>query len=577
MNIYNDVHSIIISIANELGIKDKAIIEKITSEPPKDRKYGDISTNLALIGSKALKEKSLDLAKKITEELLNHKFISKVEIAGPGFVNLYLDDSIWHKCCIQALKDSNNYGKSKLGFNKKINIEFVSANPTGPIHIGHTRGAVFGDSLANVLKFSGYDVTKEYYVNDAGEQVANLARSVYKRYLEILEGLKFEYGADLYPGEYLIPVAKKIINKYGKKFVGKDELDWIDLFKKISTDHLIDNIKSDLAKLGIKHDNFIYEQSLLNSGLIEKIVSILRKKNLIYEGELDPPKGKLKDTWKSRKQLLFKSTQFGDDVDRPLTKSDGSWTYFATDCAYHYEKYKRKFFTIINVWGADHGGYIKRIKGIIDVLSSNKVDFQVKLCQLVNVTEDGAKVKMSKREGNFISLASVIKSVGPDVIRFIMLTRKNDASLDFDIEKVTEQSNENPVYYVQYAHARIRSLHKKAMMEGFKEINYIKEADFSLLTDSCEINMMRLVATWPRIVELAAKSYEPHRITFFLSEIASEFHHLWSLGNSKPELRYIIPGNKKLTVARLSLAESVRIVISSGLLLIGVKPLEMLK
>ena len=577
MNIYNDLHSIIIQIANKLGLKDRYILDKITSEPPKEKSYGDISTNLALIGSKILNKTPHNLADEIVKELLKLKIVSKALVAGPGFINLHLEDKVWHECCKHALNKKSDYGKNELGKNKKVNIEFVSANPTGPMHIGHARGAVYGDSLANILCFSGYEVTREYYINDAGEQVNNLARSVYKRYLEILTNKKLDFENDLYPGEYLIPIAKKIIKKYDNKFSDKSEPVWIDRFKRISINHIMDYIKKDLSNLGIKHDIFISEKSLISSNSIDKVVNILRNKNLIYEGELEPPKGKKINNWEIRKQLLFKSSHFGDDVDRPLTKSDGSWTYFASDAAYHYEKCNRKFSTLINIWGADHGGYVKRIRGVVKAVSESQIDFDVKLCQLVNIMKDGKPVKMSKREGNFISLKSVVDTVGPDVLRFIMLTRKNDASLDFDIKKVTESSNENPVYYVQYAHARIKSLHKKASIEGIKDIDFVNDPNFSLLKNTSEINLMKLVATWPRVIELAAKSHEPHRITYFLTDIASEFHYLWTLGNSREELRYIIPKDKELTIARLSLAETVRTVISSGLQLIGVKPLEVLK
>ena len=577
MNIFNDVLSIIIGIAKDLGIEEKDILDRITAEPPKNKEHGDISTNFALIVSKKLKKNPFKVAEEVKEILSKIDFVSKIQIAGPGFINLFLKDFIWHNFCHKALVNKNSYGRNNIGNKKQTNIEFVSANPTGPLHIGHARGAVFGDSLANIMEFSGYDVTREYYINDAGEQINFLARSVYARYIEILIEKKFDYGTDLYPGEYLIPIAEEIIKKYGRKFIDCEESEWINIFKETSINYLLLDIKEDLARIRITHDSFVSENSIIKSGKIQKTIEHLKKNNLLYNGRLDPPKGILKEDWESRDQLLFRSTNYGDDLDRPLTKSDGSWTYFATDAAYHYEKCEKKYDILINVWGADHGGYIKRIEGIVNASSNSKVDFNVSLCQLVNVVKNGIQVKMSKRKGDFVTLREVIEIVGPDVLRFIMLTRKNDASLDFDLESVTKQSKENPVYYVQYAHARIRSLFKKAANEKIDKIDFDKDVDFNLLNHPSEINLMKLVSTWPRIVELSAKSHEPHRVTYFLTEIASEFHHLWSLGNTQPEMRYIISNEIKLTKTRLALAESIRIVISLGLLLIGVKPLEELK
>ena len=572
MNIFEDIRKIIIDVAISMGIEDKNILNKITSEPPKDETHGDIATNIALLSSKILNKNPKNIAADIIILIEKNEYIYEAKIAGPGFINLYLDKAILYECCRKVLYYKNKYGKSNYGNLEKVNIEYVSANPTGPMHIGHARGAVFGDSLANLLEYVGYNITREYYINDSGQQIVNLAKSVYLRYLEILNNKKEIFKDDLYPGEYLIPVAQNIINNYGDKFLNCDEIAWLDTFKKISISSMMDLIKDDLSSINIHHDVFTSEEFLKSNGFIEKVVKILNENNMIYEGVLDPPKGLKKEDWKSRPQLLFKSTAFGDDVDRPLKKSDNSWTYFAADAAYHYEKFLRNYSSIINIWGADHGGYIKRIEGIIKSFSSSTINFDVKLCQLVNLKSDGKPVKMSKRAGNFVTMKSVVDSVGADVLRFIMLTRKNDAPLDFDILKVQEQSKDNPVYYVQYANIRINSLYKKAINLGIDLNEDIDNIDFELLDNTFELNLIKIVSKWPRQVEAAAKANEPHRITFYLNDLASAFHYSWSLGNTNSELRYIVEDNIKLTTARLSLAKIVKIILFSGLSIIGVKP-----
>ena len=574
MNIFEDIRKIIIDVAISMGIEDKNILNKITSEPPKDETHGDIATNIALLSSKILNKNPKKIAVDIIILIKKNEYIYEAKIAGPGFINLYLDKAIFYECCRKVLCYKNKYGKSNYGNLEKVNIEYVSANPTGPMHIGHARGAVYGDSLANLLEYVGYNITREYYINDSGQQIINLAKSVYLRYLEILNNKKEIFKDDLYPGEYLIPVAQNIINNYGDKFLNCDEIAWLDTFKKISISSMMDLIKDDLSSINIHHDVFTSEEFLKSNGFIEKVVKILNENNMIYEGVLDPPKGLKKEDWKSRPQLLFKSTAFGDDVDRPLKKSDNSWTYFAADAAYHYEKFLRNYSSIINIWGADHGGYIKRIEGIIKSFSSSTINFDVKLCQLVNLNSDGKPVKMSKRAGNFVTMKSVVDSVGADVLRFIMLTRKNDAPLDFDILKVQEQSKDNPVYYVQYANIRINSLYKKAINLGIDLNEDIDNIDFELLDNTFELNLIKIVSKWPRQVEAAAKANEPHRITFYLNDLASAFHYSWSLGNTNSELRYIVEDNIKLTTARLSLAKIVKIILFSGLSIIGVKPAE---
>ena len=574
MNIFEDIRKIIIDVAISMGIEDKNILNKITSEPPKDETHGDIATNIALLSSKILNKNPKKIAADIIILIKKNEYIYEAKIAGPGFINLYLDKAIFYECCRKVLCYKNKYGKSNYGNLEKVNIEYVSANPTGPMHIGHARGAVFGDSLANLLEYVGYHITREYYINDSGQQIVNLAKSVYLRYLEILNNKKEIFKDDLYPGEYLIPVAQNIINNYGDKFLNCDEIAWLDTFKKISISSMMDLIKDDLSSINIHHDVFTSEEFLKSNGFIEKVVKILNENNMIYEGVLEPPKGLKKEDWKSRPQLLFKSTAFGDDVDRPLKKSDNSWTYFAADAAYHYEKFLRNYSSIINIWGADHGGYIKRIEGIIKSFSSSTINFDVKLCQLVNLKSDGKPVKMSKRAGNFVTMKSVVDSVGADVLRFIMLTRKNDAPLDFDILKVKEQSKDNPVYYVQYANIRINSLYKKAINLGIDLNEDIDNIDFELLDNTFEFNLIKIISKWPRQVEAAAKANEPHRITFYLNDLASAFHYSWSLGNTNSELRYIVEDNIKLTTARLSLAKIVKIILFSGLSIIGVKPAE---
>ena len=574
MNIFEDIRKIIIDVAISMGIEDKNILNKITSEPPKDETHGDIATNIALLSSKILNKNPKKIAADIIILIKKNEYIYEAKIAGPGFINLYLDKAILYECCRKVLCYKNKYGKSNYGNLEKVNIEYVSANPTGPMHIGHARGAVYGDSLANLLEYVGYNITREYYINDSGQQIVNLAKSVYLRYLEILNNKKEIFKDDLYPGEYLIPVAQNIINLYGDKFLNCDEMAWLDTFKKISISSMMDLIKDDLSSINIHHDVFTSEEFLKSNGFIEKVVKILNENNMIYEGVLEPPKGLKKEDWKSRPQLLFKSTAFGDDVDRPLKKSDNSWTYFAADAAYHYEKFLRNYSSIINIWGADHGGYIKRIEGIIKSFSSSTINFDVKLCQLVNLKSDGKPVKMSKRAGNFVTMKSVVDSVGADVLRFIMLTRKNDAPLDFDILKVQEQSKDNPVYYVQYANIRINSLYKKAINLGIDLNEDIDNIDFELLDNTFELNLIKIISKWPRQVEAAAKANEPHRITFYLNDLASAFHYSWSLGNTNSELRYIVEDNIKLTTARLSLAKIVKIILFSGLSIIGGKPAE---
>ena len=546
-------------------------------EPPRDASHGDIATNAALVLAKEARMKPRDIAVLLAPRLEAHDIVTSAEIAGPGFINLRLSPAFWQRQITDIFSKGDSYGESNIGGNEPVNVEYVSANPTGPLHVGHTRGAVFGDALANLLGAAGFDVTKEYLINDAGGQIDVLARSVYLRYCEA-------HGRDigaipdgLYPGKYLVPVGEALKEKYGDKWLDQDESLWLATIRSDATAAMMDLIRSDLAVLGVEQDVFFSEMTLHNSDRITAVIDDLRSRGHIYEGVLEPPKGKTPDDWEAREQTLFRATDFGDDVDRALQKSNGDFTYFGADIAYHFDKYQRGFKTMINVWGADHGGYVKRMQAAVKGLADDG-DLDVKICQLVRLYRDGEPFKMSKRSGNFITMREVVDEVGRDVTRFIMLTRKNDAPLDFDFAKVTEQSKDNPVFYVQYAHARIFSvLHNKAPAI-FADIDTsdlaLAKADLSLLVDESEIELIQRCAAWPRLVESAAEAHEPHRIAFFLYDLAAEFHSLYNKGNDSPELRFVIEDNLPVTTARLALIRSAAIVIANGLKILGVKPVE---
>lgn len=550
--------------------------KNIAVEPPRDASHGDIATNAALVLSKQAKRKPRDIAELLAPRLEGLSDVDAVEIAGPGFINLRLAPSFWQNQVLTILKDGKAFGSSVMGAGEPVNVEYVSANPTGPLHVGHTRGAVFGDALSNLLSKAGFKVTKEYLINDAGGQIDVLARSSYLRYCEA-------HGRDigaipegLYPGEYLIPVGEMLKEKYGDKWLDADESEWIETIRDEATDAMMDLIREDLKVLGVEHEVFFSEKTLHKSGRIDEAIADLRARGHIYEGVLEPPKGKKPDDWEAREQTLFRATDFGDDVDRALQKSNGDYTYFGADIAYHYDKYQRGFKNMINVWGADHGGYVKRMQAAVKGLAEDG-DLDVKLCQLVRLFRDGEPFKMSKRSGNFITMRDVVDEVGRDVTRFIMLTRKNDAPLDFDFAKVTEQSKDNPVFYVQYAHARICSVIGKAQaaFEGLDTSDAVLAgADVSKLSHESEIAMIQQCAAWPRMVEAAAEAHEPHRIAFFLYDLASEFHTFWNKGNDNPSLRFIIDGDEEMTKARLALIRSVALVIASGLEVLGVTPVE---
>ena len=544
----------------------------VTVEPPRDPLHGDMATNAAMVLAKAAKRSPREIAEKLAKRLASLDIVDSSEVAGPGFLNLRINVKVWQSIFSKVLELGNSYGRTGLGNNSRVNVEFVSANPTGPLHVGHTRGAVFGDALSRLLSFAGYDVTREYYINDGGSQVDTLARSVYLRYLEAHgKDVAFEDGT--YPGDYLIPVGQALKDKVGSEYIDKAENCWLDDVRQFATDAMMGLIKEDLASLGIEMDNFFSEKSLYGVGKIEEAIENLKSKNLIYEGILDPPKGKKVEDWEPRVQTLFKSTLHGDDVDRPIKKSDGAWTYFAPDIAYHFDKVDRKFDQLIDVFGADHGGYVKRMKAAVSALSNDEVKFDIKLTQLVKLFKNGEPFKMSKRAGTFVTLRDLVDQVGSDVTRFVMLTRKNDAPLDFDFDKVLEQSRDNPVYYVQYASARIHSVFRKADVAGITfDKKLAMNEQFETVTNEAEIKIAKKLAEWPRLVEIAAKTNEPHRIAFYLYELAGDFHSLWNKGNEVSELRFIQEEHPRTSCIKMAMISAVLVVISSGLDILGVKP-----
>ncbi len=539
----------------------------VAVEPPRDASHGDMATNAAMVLAKGAGKPPRAIAEILAERLTTDGRIAVAEVAGPGFLNLRLHPDVWHDVVAEAIDSGKVFGHSGMGAGVKVNVEYVSANPTGPLHVGHTRGAVFGDALASLLDFAGYDVTREYYINDGGAQVDVLARSAYERYREA-HGLSPEIAEGLYPGDYLVPVGEALKAEFGDQFLDKPEEVWLEKVRDFATDAMMDLIRADLASLGVKMDHFFSEKSLYGSGLIEKAINDLKSKGLIYRGVLEPPKGKMPEDWEPREQTLFRSTAHGDDVDRPIMKSDGAWTYFAPDIAYHWDKIHRGFDELIDIFGADHGGYVKRMNAAVSALSDGRVPLDVKLTQLVKLYKDGEPFKMSKRAGTFVTLRDVVEQVGPDVARFVMLTRKNDAPLDFDFAKAVEQSKENPVFYVQYAHARIRSVMRKAEEMG------LEYSDNAKLEDEAEFRVAMKIAEWPRLVEIAARNHEPHRVAFYLYELAQDFHALWNRGNDKPQLRFLHEGDSAATAAKIALPRAVAVVISTGLGILGVTPVE---
>jgi len=578
MNLFSDIHMRVIEALDVLvragDLPGGLDFANVTVEPPRDPLHGDMATNAAMVLAKPSGQKPRDIALKLAEQLMSDGRIIAADVAGPGFLNLRLANDVWQGLIGQVLNMGQQYGTSSMGIGKKVNVEFVSANPTGPLHVGHTRGAVFGDALAGLLAFAGYDVTREYYINDGGAQVDVLARSVYLRYLEA-HGQQVAFEDGTYPGDYLIPVGEALKMKVGDAYVGKGEQFWLSEIREFATDQMMMLIREDLASLGITMDKFFSEKSLFGTGVIEKTIEGLRQDGLIYEGVLEPPKGKTPEDWEPREQTLFKSTEHGDDVDRPVMKSDGSWTYFAPDIAYHGDKVNRGFDQLIDILGADHGGYVKRMKAAVSALSGGNVPLDIKLMQLVKLFKNGEPFKMSKRAGNFVTLRDLVEQVGADVTRFVMLTRKNDAPLDFDFDKVLEQSRENPVYYVQYAHARGCSVMRRAADLGIDVSDAaLAMTDLTSVQHDSEIAVVKKVAEWPRLVEIAARTNEPHRIAFYLYELASDLHSLWNKGNEIPSLRFLQEDDKATSSAKIALVRSVCVVISAGLGILGVTPAE---
>ena len=548
-------------------------------EPPREAAHGDLATNAAMVLAKLAGKNPKELAGVIAERLRLAPDVEKVDVAGPGFINITVKAAFWPGVLRAVLASGAGYGRSALGAGEPVNVEYVSANPTGPMHVGHTRGAVFGDALANLLAFAGFRPTREYYINDAGAQVDVLARSAYLRYREALGEDIGEIPAGLYPGDYLKPVGEALAKDFGQELQNKPEETWLPIVRERAVAAMLDLIRDDLASLGIRHEVFFSERSLTSGGRdqIAETIESLKEKGLIYVGRLAPPKGKLPDDWEDREQILFRATDFGDDTDRALVKSDGSYTYFAADMAYHRSKIERGFKTLINVLGADHGGYVKRLSAAVKAISGGEASLDAKVCQLVRLFRGGEPVKMSKRSGSFVTLREVVDEVGPGPVRFMMLTRKNDAALDFDFDKVVEQSNDNPVFYVQYAHARASSVLGKAR-EAFPDMDLsapsLAGANLDLLTDEAELALIKKLAQFPRAVEAAAQAHEPHRIAFYAHEVAAVFHSLWTRGKESPHLRFMVQASSDITRARLALITGTAQVLRSALNLLGVEAIS---
>ncbi|WMT71353.1 arginine--tRNA ligase [Bradyrhizobium sp. Ash2021] len=579
------VHAICAALATEGNWPDGIDFSRVVVEPPRDASHGDMATNAAMVLAKEAKAKPRELAEKIAEKLRADALVASVDVAGPGFINLTLKPQVWADALRTVVREGEAYGRSAIGKAEKVNVEYVSANPTGPMHVGHCRGAVFGDALCSLLQFAGYDVTREYYINDAGAQVDVLGQSTYLRYLEALGEDIGAIPEGLYPGDYLVPVGQALAAEYGDKLKAMPENAWLPIVRSTAISMMMEMIKGDLAALHIKHDVFFSERSLIDTGnnKVTETIDFLRAKGDVYEGRLPPPKGGPVEDYEDREQTLFRATNYGDDVDRPLMKSDGSYTYFASDIANHKNKFDRGFTNLIDVFGADHGGYIKRMQAAVKAVTAGRAALDVKIVQLVKLLRDGEPVKMSKRSGEFVTLREVVDEVGSDAVRFMMLFRKNDAVLDFDLAKVIEQSKDNAVFYVQYGHARGHSIFKNAREvvpdlpeDAAARAVYLGTAAVERLTDPTELSLLKLLALYPRMVEAAAVAHEPHRIAFYLYDLASEFHALWTRGRDLPYLRFIINNDAEITKARLAMVQGVVSVLASGLAVLGVHaPTEM--
>lgn len=570
------VHNTLISLMTEGKLPPGLDISSVVVETPRDPSHGDMATNAALVLTKAANLRPHDIATMVLEKLKAYDDLSEVSIAGPGFINIRLNNSLWQSLIPEIVKSGTHYGDATLGKGIHMNVEYVSANPTGPMHIGHARGAVFGDAIARLLEKAGYQVTREFYINDTGSQAQTLARSAFLRYREALGEHIGHIPAGYYPGEYLIHVGQELKERYGETIRHMPEDEWLPIVLEFAIDSMLVIIKSDLRDLGVEHDVFVSERRLHHRGLVDEAVKLLESKGLLYRGILEPPKGKAPEDWEPREQLLFKATQFGDDVDRPLQKSDGTWTYFASDIAYHLDKLQRGFTHMVLELGKDHGGYLKRMKAAVAALSDNEAEITILFHDLVKFMDNGEPVKMSKRSGTFTTVRDVLDSVDSGIVRFIMLTRKNDIVLEFDLAKVKEQSKDNPVFYVQYAHARTHSIFKKLPDAWHKEhpLNSLDKASLTRITDEAEITLLKKLGEWPKLIESSAKYHEPHRIAFYLYDLASLFHSLWNRGKEHEEIRFIIENDTSLTLARLALVKSVQIVIASGLEVLGVTPMD---
>lgn len=581
MNIFRQLQEKIIEILQQLvqegALPEGLSFDAVTAEPPRESSHGDVATNAAMVLAKKAGKNPRQLAEVIAKKLEELDEVALVEIAGPGFINMRLKSDIWYQVLAAIRQAGTGYGNSEIGKGVKVNVEYVSANPTGPMHIGHARGAVYGDALALLLLKAGFDVTKEYYINDAGSQIITLARSAYLRYREAMGQDIGAIPPGLYPGEYLKVVGESLAQEYEGELLSMEEEEWLDIVRPFAVETMLALIKKDLGDLGIVHDVFVSEYKLQKEGKIQQALKLLEDKGLLYRGVLEPPKGKAPEDWEPREQTLFKATEFGDDVDRPLQKSDGSYTYFAADIAYHLDKIQRGYKRLVLVLGADHGGYVKRLRAAVQALSGGTVELDAKISQLVNFLEDGVPMKMSKRKGTFTTVRDVIEEVGKEVIRFIMLTRKNDAVLDFDLKLVKEQSKDNPVFYVQYAHARAKSVLRNALAEVPEAVELSGKADLKILKrldTPEELELIRFMAAWPRYVEAAALANEPHRIAFYLQELAALFHALWNKGKDNAILRFIVREDVELTAARLAMLDAMTDVIASGLFVFAIEPLR---
>jgi arginyl-tRNA synthetase len=588
-NIFSDFRRLVLATLGDLarqGLLPPGLdISRVAVEPPRDPSHGDLATNAAMVLAAALKENPMALAERITAALKGRELVTgdyrgsgfTVTAARPGFINIRLTPVVWHAQLRAILRAGTAFGDSPVGGGERVNVEFVSVNPTGPMHVAHGRGAVVGDALASLLAKAGFSVAREYYINDSGAQVDTLARSTHVRYREALGEAVGPIPEGFYPGEYLAETGRALAERDGRRWLGRPESEWLEPVRDFAVEQMMTLIRTDLAALGVHHDLFASERELIEKGAVDECLAELEQRGLIYTGVLQPPKGKLPDDWEPREQTLFRATRFGDDVDRPLKKSDGSWTYLAPDIAYHRDKVRRGFATLIDVWGADHGGYVKRLQAAVRAMTDGAATLDVKLCQLVHMFDKGVPVRMSKRAGTFVTLREVIDEVGKDVFRFIMLTRRNDQTLEFDFAKVTEQSRDNPVFYVQYAHARAASVMRHAA-EQFPEDDLsdaaLGKAPIERLSDPAELALIRQLAGWSRLVESAADAHEPHRIAFYLQEVAALFHALWNKGKDEATLRFILAAEPALTRARLALVRAVAIVIASGLAVIGVEPVQ---